>query len=233
MPREAAFSMTECSQSQFEFESHFSRQVVGRFDGSRLTTDGGGLLLRQADRKIGLLKRVAACFTDHRQPERVEHELQEMLAQRIYGLARRHSADFTVGHVEFDLILAVIRLPLLVTHLDDFVAHHDLFVPKAGPPLFSSFLELRLTKSPLHPSVQFMNSVPVHSHRRKDLEVFHSFRHVERYPALLVQSQRPVESLYVSRAVQAKVALKPLKQSHTQFLRVFPEAHFQIVELLT
>ena len=38
--------MTECSQSQFPFEAHFSRQVVGRFDGSRLTTDGGALLLR-------------------------------------------------------------------------------------------------------------------------------------------------------------------------------------------
>ena len=42
--------MTECTQSQFPFEAHFSRQVVGRFDGSRLTTDGGALLLRQADR---------------------------------------------------------------------------------------------------------------------------------------------------------------------------------------
>ena len=79
--------MTECSQSQFSFEAHFSRQVVGRFDGSRLTTDGGGLLLRQTDRKIGLLRRVAACFTDHRDPERVEHSLGEMLAQRIYALA--------------------------------------------------------------------------------------------------------------------------------------------------
>src|SRR2546427_8736886 len=79
--------MTECSQSQFPFEAHFSRQVMGRFDGSQLTTDGGGLLLRQADRKIGLLQRVTACFTDHRRLERVEHELHQMLAQRIYGLA--------------------------------------------------------------------------------------------------------------------------------------------------
>ena len=79
--------MTECNQSQFGFEAHFSRQVVGEFDGSRLTTDGGGLLLRAADRKIGLLKRLVSCFTDHRQPERVEHELDAMLAQRLYGLA--------------------------------------------------------------------------------------------------------------------------------------------------
>jgi hypothetical protein len=79
--------MTECTQSQFEFEAHFSRQVVARFDGSRLTTDGGALLLRQADRKIGLLRRLASCLRDGRQPDRVEHNLEEMLARRIYGLA--------------------------------------------------------------------------------------------------------------------------------------------------
>jgi hypothetical protein len=61
--------------------------VVAQFEGSWLTTEGGSLLLRQADRKIGLLRRVAGCFTDYRQPERIAHPLEEMLAQRIYGLA--------------------------------------------------------------------------------------------------------------------------------------------------
>ena len=81
---ETASAMT---QSQFEFEAHFSRQVIGQFDGSRLTTEGGALLLRQADRKIGLLRRVVRCFRDARDPERIEHELSELLTQRIYGLA--------------------------------------------------------------------------------------------------------------------------------------------------
>jgi DDE family transposase len=79
--------MTECNETLLPFEAHFSRQVVAQFAGDRLTTDGGSLLLRQADRKIGLLRRVAACFNDYRQPERIEHHLEEMLAQRIYGLA--------------------------------------------------------------------------------------------------------------------------------------------------
>ena len=79
--------MTECNQTFFPFEAHFSRRIVGQFAGDRLTTEGGSLLLRQADRKINLLRRVAACFTDYRQPERIEHRLEEMLAQRIYGLA--------------------------------------------------------------------------------------------------------------------------------------------------
>src|ERR1039458_8670108 len=79
--------MTECNQAQLLFEGHFSRRVVAEFSGDQLSTEGGALLLREADRKIGLLRRVADCFTDARQPERVQHRLPEMLAQRIYGLA--------------------------------------------------------------------------------------------------------------------------------------------------
>jgi hypothetical protein len=79
--------MTECSETLFPFEAHFSRRVEAQFAGDWLSTEGGSLLLRQVDRKMGLLRRVATCFTDYRQPDRIEHRLEEMLAQRIYGLA--------------------------------------------------------------------------------------------------------------------------------------------------
>ena len=79
--------MTECTQSQFPFEAHFSRQVVARFDAGQLSTEGGAPLLRQVDRRIGLLRRVTRCFLDTRDPQRIEHPLGEMLAQRIHGLA--------------------------------------------------------------------------------------------------------------------------------------------------
>jgi len=79
--------MTECNQTAFAFEAHFSRPVVARFDGAQMSTDGGALLLRTVDRRIGLLPRVAACFRDARDPERVEHPLGELLSQRIYALA--------------------------------------------------------------------------------------------------------------------------------------------------
>jgi len=79
--------MTQCNQSQFAFAPHFSRQVVAGFEDRQLSTEGGALLLRETDRKLGLLARVAECFLDHRAPERIEHELKELLAQRIYGLA--------------------------------------------------------------------------------------------------------------------------------------------------
>ena len=79
--------MTECTQEVFSFASHFSRRVEASFTAGLVSSDGGALLLRQADRKIGLLKRLAACFTDRRSPLLVKHRLGEMLSQRIYGLA--------------------------------------------------------------------------------------------------------------------------------------------------
>src|ERR1700731_2531603 len=100
--------MTECSETLFPFEAHFSRQVVAQFEGSWLTTEGGSLLLRQADRKIGLLRRVARCFTDYRQPERIEHRLQEMLAQRIYGLALGYEDLNDHEQLRQDPLLAVL-----------------------------------------------------------------------------------------------------------------------------
>lgn len=79
--------MTECTQSAFEFASHFSRQVVARFDGGTTTTDGGGLLLRETDRRLSLLPRLAECFLDGRSPLLVEHSVEQLVSQRVYGLA--------------------------------------------------------------------------------------------------------------------------------------------------
>jgi hypothetical protein len=79
--------MTECSQSQFEFAPHFSRSVVAGFDGGTITSDGGALLLRETNRRLKLLPRLAGCFCDKRNPWYVRHPVEELLGQRIYGLA--------------------------------------------------------------------------------------------------------------------------------------------------
>lgn len=79
--------MTECTQSTFGFASHFSRQVVAAFDGGTITTDGGGLLLREVDRRLNVLPRLAKCFVDARSPILVKHSVEQLVAQRVYGLA--------------------------------------------------------------------------------------------------------------------------------------------------
>jgi hypothetical protein len=79
--------MTECNQSEFEFQAHFSRRVVAGFDGGAMTSDGGALLLRETDRRLNLLPRLAECFLDGRSPLLVKHPVAQLVAQRVYGLA--------------------------------------------------------------------------------------------------------------------------------------------------
>jgi hypothetical protein len=78
---------TDCTPEQLEFHALGRRAVVGRFDGGRITSDGGGLLLRETDLRIGLLERLARCFRDYRNPDSVEHSVRALLAQRVYGVA--------------------------------------------------------------------------------------------------------------------------------------------------
>ena len=79
--------MTECNQERFDFEAHFSRAVVVEFDGEQSSSDGGGLLLREVDRRLGLTSRLSGCFADQRDANRMEHSVVEMLRQRVYSLA--------------------------------------------------------------------------------------------------------------------------------------------------
>src|ERR1700687_105519 len=79
--------MTECIQSGFGFKACGSREIVARFDGGTISSDGGALLLRQTDQRLHLLPRLAGGFSGGRHQEQVEHSVLEMLSQRIYGLA--------------------------------------------------------------------------------------------------------------------------------------------------
>jgi hypothetical protein len=79
--------MTECNQSEFGFEASGRREIVARFDGGTISSDGGAFLLRQTDKRLNLLPRLAQCFLDGRNQDLIEHSILEMLSQRIYGLA--------------------------------------------------------------------------------------------------------------------------------------------------
>jgi hypothetical protein len=78
---------TECNPREFDFQALGSRVVTARFDGGAITSDSGGLLLREVEAKTGIVRRFASCFDDHRDPDLVEHTAYELLAQRIFGLA--------------------------------------------------------------------------------------------------------------------------------------------------
>ncbi len=78
---------TECSAEQLEFSCVGRRRVVAAFDGGTVSSDAGGLLLGRADEAIGLIDRLAECFTDHRDPDLIEHTVRTLIGQRVFGLA--------------------------------------------------------------------------------------------------------------------------------------------------
>ena len=77
---------TECTQVMFEFHGLFQRKVKARFDGGTITSDAGALLLREVEKRTGLLAGFAECFRDRRDPRLIEHTVGELLGQRVYGL---------------------------------------------------------------------------------------------------------------------------------------------------
>jgi len=78
---------TECTTEQLEFQGLGRRRVEAAFDGGHLSSDGGVLLLREVDARLGLTERFARCFTDFRNPDAIEHRVLELARQRVYGLA--------------------------------------------------------------------------------------------------------------------------------------------------
>ncbi len=79
--------MTDCTELGFEFPACRKRVVEANFGGGNVSGDGGVLLLRQADRRLGLLSRVAGALADPRRQASCDHKLGDLLRQRVFGLA--------------------------------------------------------------------------------------------------------------------------------------------------
>ena len=99
---------TECNQFVFGFHPQKRREIRAQFDGGAITSDGGGLLLREVEKRIGILRQFAACFTDYRNPDLIEHQVEEMVAQRVYGLALGYEDLNDHEELRNDPLLAVL-----------------------------------------------------------------------------------------------------------------------------
>jgi hypothetical protein len=100
--------MTECNQSVFEFPGINRREVVASFTGGAISSDGGGLLLRQTEQVTGVIRGFAACFTDHRDPELIEHTVADLVGQRVYGLALGYEDLNDHDRLRYDPLLATL-----------------------------------------------------------------------------------------------------------------------------
>ena len=77
---------TDCSPDLFGFQDLGARKVVAGFDGGMISSDAGGLLLREVAVATDLLRQFSTCFLDYRNQRFIEHSVQELVSQRVMGL---------------------------------------------------------------------------------------------------------------------------------------------------
>lgn len=99
---------TDCSAERFDFGLVERREVVGSFDGGTITSDAGALLLGATDREIGLVARLAACFTDYRKAELIEHRVATLVGQRVFGIALGYEDLNDHDELRRDPVMAVL-----------------------------------------------------------------------------------------------------------------------------
>ena len=146
---------TECTQKSFPFHPHSQREVVARFDGGAITSDGGGLLLREVEKKTRIIDQFARCFTDHRDATLIEHTVEELVGQRIYALA--------LGYEDLNDHDDLRRDPLLATLVGkaDLTGEHRVRERDAGKPLAgkSTLNRLELTTADAGPAERYKKIV--------------------------------------------------------------------------
>ncbi len=82
--------MTNCTAEPIEFPAFKRLKIEAQFSGGDITSDGGVVLLKAIDRRLKLTDRVAAQMQDSRDPDKVQHRRDDLLRQRVYGLACGH-----------------------------------------------------------------------------------------------------------------------------------------------
>ena len=130
---------TQCSRDLFGYEVVEGRQVVAAFDGGEVTSDAGALLLGATDRAIGLVTRFAACFDDGRVQDQIEHTVEAMVAQRVFGIALGYEDLIDHDQLRHDPVLATLAGKLTAKRRD--------CAPLAGKSTLN-----RLEHAPLTPS---------------------------------------------------------------------------------
>jgi hypothetical protein len=98
---------TECNQSTFEFHSLNQRKVIAKFDGGNITSDAGILLLREVEKRTGLIAGLAQSFRDYRDVRWVEHTVEELLGQRLFGMCLGYEDLIDHDQLRADPMLAV------------------------------------------------------------------------------------------------------------------------------
>ena len=182
--------------AQVEFPFLGARKVRAVFDAEPISSDGGALLLRQVDRRLGLLDAMSIALPDPRDPRYVEHTLIELLRQRVYGIA--------LGYEDCNDATTLRRDPVLKTCCDrDPFSDRDLasqptlsrLENEAGPKscylLARAILESYFARHPKRPKrlILDLDTTADPTHGQQEFSAFHAFYDEHIYLPLLIYDQ--------------------------------------------
>ena len=100
--------MTDCNRLPLVFSSLGRKKIQADFAGGKITSDAGAALLREVDKRIGLIDALVDCIADPRQPTKITHDLRTMLAQRILAMAMGYEDLNDHDSLRHDLLLQVL-----------------------------------------------------------------------------------------------------------------------------
>jgi hypothetical protein len=98
---------TECTKQINAFQALGKKEIVANFCGGTITSDGGGLLLREVEQRTSILQRFAGCSTDYRDERRIEHSIFSLVSQRVIGLALGYEDHNDHDHLAKDQMPAI------------------------------------------------------------------------------------------------------------------------------
>src|SRR5204863_7791293 len=99
---------TECIQKSFTFHPLRNREIRAQFDGGAIATEGGGLLLREVEKRVGIVRQFAACFRNYRIANIIKQTVEELVAKRVYCLALGYKDLNDHEELRKDPLLAVL-----------------------------------------------------------------------------------------------------------------------------
>lgn len=98
---------TECTGNRYQFQALGRKEILADFSGGTITSDGGGLFLREVEKRSNILKRFAQCFTDYRKPDLIEHSVLDLISQRVLAIALGYEDLNDHDDLSRDQLLAV------------------------------------------------------------------------------------------------------------------------------
>lgn len=99
---------TECPTHELKLNPLYSRDIIAKFDGGNITSDGGALLLREVEKRTHILKRLSGCFRDSRNPKFIEHTVEALIKQRVFGIAMGYEDLNDHDHLRQDPLLGTL-----------------------------------------------------------------------------------------------------------------------------